>query len=82
MRPNSPWGGGTHLYIILFGVISVLLQIFIPYKRYVRILKWLTLALLAYAASIEDKPQHCRRDRYDERSAEIFTDITRRQNSH
>jgi len=33
-------------------VISLLLQVFIPYSRYVRILKWLTLALLAYVAAV------------------------------
>ena len=44
-------GGFTHLYVIGFGVVSLLLQIFIPYRRYVRILKWLTLALLAYVAT-------------------------------
>ena len=27
------------------------LQVLIPYQRYVRILKWLTLALLAYVAT-------------------------------
>lgn len=38
--------GGPHaLYVIGFGVISVLLQDFIPYRRYVSVLKWLTLAL-------------------------------------
>jgi len=31
-------------------LISVLLQVFIPYHRYVRVLRWLTLSLLAYAA--------------------------------
>lgn len=45
-------GGPAHWYAIGFGVISLLLQIFIPYKRYVRILKWLTLALLAYVATL------------------------------
>ncbi|OWW20317.1 NRAMP family divalent metal transporter [Noviherbaspirillum denitrificans] len=41
--------GGSHgAYSVLFGVISVLLQVFIPYNRYVHVLKWLTLALLAY----------------------------------
>lgn len=45
-------GGSTHWYDIGFGVVSLLLQIFIPYTRYVRILKWLTLALLAYVATI------------------------------
>jgi NRAMP (natural resistance-associated macrophage protein)-like metal ion transporter len=44
-------GGFTHLYVIGFGVVSLLLQMFIPYSRYVRILKWLTLALLAYVAT-------------------------------
>jgi Mn2+/Fe2+ NRAMP family transporter len=36
----------------VFGVFSLLLQIFIPYSRYVRMLKWLTLALLAYVATV------------------------------
>jgi NRAMP (natural resistance-associated macrophage protein)-like metal ion transporter len=44
--------GNIHLYVIGFGVISLLLQIFVPYKRYVRILKWLTLSLLAYVATV------------------------------
>jgi NRAMP (natural resistance-associated macrophage protein)-like metal ion transporter len=45
-------GGPAHLYAIAFGVISVLLQVFIPYTRYVRVLKWLTLALLAYVGTV------------------------------
>lgn len=45
-------GGQIHLYIILFGVVSLILQVFIPYKRYVKVLKWLTLALLAYVATV------------------------------
>ena len=44
-------GGPTHWYAIGFGVISLLLQIFIPYRRYVRVLKWLTVSLLAYVAT-------------------------------
>ncbi|XBS68856.1 divalent metal cation transporter [Acerihabitans sp. KWT182] len=44
--------GPIHMYVVGFGFVSLLLQIFIPYKRYVRILKWLTLALLAYVATI------------------------------
>lgn len=35
-----------------FGLLSLGLQICIPYHRYVRVLKWLTLALLAYVAVI------------------------------
>lgn len=45
-------GGQAHLYAIEFGIISLLLQILIPYRRYVRILKWLTLTLLAYVATV------------------------------
>ncbi|WP_454725722.1 MULTISPECIES: NRAMP family divalent metal transporter [Cupriavidus] len=44
-------GGPAQLYAVVFGVVSLLLQVFIPYRRYVRILKWLTLALLAYVAT-------------------------------
>ena len=45
-------GGSTHWYVVGFGGLSLLLQIFIPYSRYVRILKWLTLSLLAYVATV------------------------------
>ena len=43
-------GGPSHIYAILFGLISLLLQVFLPYQAYVRWLKWLTLSLLAYVA--------------------------------
>jgi NRAMP (natural resistance-associated macrophage protein)-like metal ion transporter len=43
-------GGGEHGHAVVFGVLSLLLQVFIPYQRYVRVLKWLTLSLLAYVA--------------------------------
>ncbi len=46
------FGGPAHLYAVGFGLVSVLLQVFIPYTRYVRVLKWLTLALLAYVATV------------------------------
>ena len=45
-------GGSARLYAAAFGVLSLLLQMFIPYSRYVRVLKWLTLTLLAYVAVI------------------------------
>lgn len=45
-------GGPTHVYALGFGLLSLLLQVFIPYQRYVRILKWLTLGLLAYVATV------------------------------
>jgi Mn2+/Fe2+ NRAMP family transporter len=38
---------GTTVFLV---VVTVLLQVFIPYHRYVFFLKWLTLSLLAYAA--------------------------------
>jgi NRAMP (natural resistance-associated macrophage protein)-like metal ion transporter len=42
--------GPAHLYALGFGMLSLLLQVFIPYNKYVRILKWLTLVLLSYFA--------------------------------
>jgi NRAMP (natural resistance-associated macrophage protein)-like metal ion transporter len=45
-------GGPPHLYAVLFALISALLQVFVPYTKYVRVLKWLTLALLAYVATL------------------------------
>ena len=41
-------GGPPHGYAVLFGIVSLLLQVFLSYRRYVRYLKWLTLALLSY----------------------------------
>src|SRR5471032_1311809 len=45
-------GGPAQLYALGFGLLSLLLQVFIPYRNYVRILKWLTVALLAYVATV------------------------------
>jgi NRAMP (natural resistance-associated macrophage protein)-like metal ion transporter len=45
-------GGSPQIYAAFFGLLSLVLQLFIPYSRYVRILKWLTLVLLAYFATI------------------------------
>lgn len=42
-------GFDRHLLTALFVLSSVLLQVFVPYHRYVKFLKWLTLSLLAYA---------------------------------
>jgi Mn2+/Fe2+ NRAMP family transporter len=41
-------GGPPVLYIVGFGLLCLLLQVFIPYHRYVPYLKWLCLALFAY----------------------------------
>ncbi len=45
-------GGPQLLYGVLFAVLSVVLQIFIPYKTYSGILKWLTLSLFSYVGTI------------------------------
>jgi Mn2+/Fe2+ NRAMP family transporter len=43
-------GFDRHLMTAVLVVATLLLQIFVPYHRYVFFLKWLTLSLLAYAA--------------------------------
>jgi NRAMP (natural resistance-associated macrophage protein)-like metal ion transporter len=43
-------GFDRHLMTAFFVIATVLLQIFVPYHRYVFFLKWLTVSLLAYAA--------------------------------
>jgi len=43
-------GINRHLMTVLFVLATLLLQVFVPYHRYVRFLKWLTLSLFAYAA--------------------------------
>ena len=45
-------GGPSQIYIVLFALVSLSLQIFIPFPRYAPFLKWLTLALLAYVAAV------------------------------
>lgn len=45
-------GGPRHIYAVALGMICLLLQVFIPYQRYVRVLKWLTLSLFAYVGTV------------------------------
>jgi NRAMP (natural resistance-associated macrophage protein)-like metal ion transporter len=45
-------GGSAHVYAVTFGLLCLVLQVFLPYQSYVRWLKWLTLALLAYVAVV------------------------------
>jgi NRAMP (natural resistance-associated macrophage protein)-like metal ion transporter len=45
-------GGPAFAYVIMYGLISVLAQIFFDYKRYVAVLKWLTLSLFAYVIAL------------------------------
>jgi NRAMP (natural resistance-associated macrophage protein)-like metal ion transporter len=43
--------GPALLYVVIIAVLSVLLQVFVQYSRYVSILKWLTLSLFFYVAT-------------------------------
>ena len=45
-------GGPQALYVLLFASLCVALQMFLQYTRYVSVLKWLTLVLFAYVATL------------------------------
>jgi len=45
-------GGSAEIYIVFFALLSLVLQIFIPFPKYAPLLKWLTLALLGYVATV------------------------------
>jgi NRAMP (natural resistance-associated macrophage protein)-like metal ion transporter len=45
-------GGPGIAYVVVFGVLSIAAQIFFDYRRYVAVLKWLTLCLFAYVAAL------------------------------
>jgi NRAMP (natural resistance-associated macrophage protein)-like metal ion transporter len=45
-------GGSALVYSALFTLASVLLQVFVPYGKYVNFLKWLTLVLFAYVGTV------------------------------
>jgi Mn2+/Fe2+ NRAMP family transporter len=45
-------GGSQVLYVLLFAAICIALQVFLQYTRYVSVLKWLTLFLFAYVATL------------------------------
>jgi NRAMP (natural resistance-associated macrophage protein)-like metal ion transporter len=45
---NLVIGGPTLIYVGLFGVVILLLEVFVRYARYVAVLKWLTLSLFTY----------------------------------
>lgn len=46
LHPAPSW-----IYLIFFAGMIVTLEVTIPYQRYVKILKWLTLALFTYVAA-------------------------------
>ena len=45
-------GGGAHFHAVVFGVVTVLLQVFVPYRKLAPILKWLTMFLFAYVIAV------------------------------
>jgi len=45
-------GGRSDFYIVGFAVLSLGLQIFVPFPRYAPVLKFLTLALFSYVATV------------------------------
>jgi Mn2+/Fe2+ NRAMP family transporter len=45
-------GGPVPVYCVLLTVFSLLLQVWVPYQRYAAVLKWLSLSLFAYVATV------------------------------
>ena len=45
-------GGPSWLYVVGFGALCVAAQVALTYTRYVKVLKWLTLTLLAYFGTV------------------------------
>jgi len=45
-------GANAKLFTVGFALVSLGLQLFVPYHRYVHVLKWLTLALFAYVGVV------------------------------
>lgn len=45
-------GGNVHLYTALFAFVCLVGTVFIPYHRYVDVLKWLTFSLFAYVGIV------------------------------
>jgi NRAMP (natural resistance-associated macrophage protein)-like metal ion transporter len=44
-------GGLNHEHALIFAATSILLQVFVPYRRYAPVLKFMTLSLFAYVAT-------------------------------
>ena len=45
-------GGSSEIYIVFFALLSLTLQVFVPFPRYAPLLKWMTLSLLGYVATL------------------------------
>jgi NRAMP (natural resistance-associated macrophage protein)-like metal ion transporter len=42
------FGGPVNLFVSAFGILSLVLEVYVPYRKYVRFLRWLTSVLFAY----------------------------------
>ena len=40
------------IYVASFAIVTVLLEVFVRYSRYASVLRWLTLSLFAYVATV------------------------------
>ena len=49
---NMMFGGSAKMYSLGFALVCIVLQVWIPYKKYARILKYLTLVLFSYIGVI------------------------------
>ena len=45
-------GGPNRIYIVFYALLVLVLAIFIPFPRYAPLLKWLTLSLFTYVATV------------------------------
>jgi len=45
-------GGRPQVYAVIFGVVVIAAQVFLPYQRLAPLLKWLTLSLFAYVGVV------------------------------
>lgn len=45
-------GGPEHLYTLLFGLVCIVIEVWLSYPRYAAVLKWTTLSLLSYVAVV------------------------------
>jgi NRAMP (natural resistance-associated macrophage protein)-like metal ion transporter len=45
-------GGNTHLFTVAFALLSLVAIIYVPYGRYIGLLKWLTFSLFAYVGVV------------------------------
>jgi Mn2+/Fe2+ NRAMP family transporter len=44
--------GPMLVYVAAFAIVTVLLEVFVRYSRYASVLRWLTLSLFAYVATV------------------------------